>query len=1298
MQIKIKERPILLNGTIIGDYKILRFVGEGSNSLAYQAINQKSETFFVIKEVFPIRYFKSGLVRRSKDNTCIEFTELCDNYIMQSDIRKSCSRIAEHELHNIAKLRHTSIEENANNNPNIFNAFLLQAAEVKTSIAKYIVIETEAGDCLPNINFTHITNVAERIVDKLNVVIRICETVELIHTAELLHCDLKPDNIYISKQSIGDNNKIGNRFAVIIDFGSSLHMKDGSVFCDDIKAISSSPKYQAPELSNLRTDVEINFNNNLKSLGPFTDIYSILIILLYLICNWKKVPDVYNYAFELKNSEIAELPKTIQNSIIKLFSNGLNKVSTRKNCFPDVSVLKQQLSYLILDIENKPYIRKNHFISASNTYFGRDEEQRKLEVMLEESNFCFLCGMGGIGKSELALQFYEKHKYKFSNIIRLNYINNLAASMINHVVIENIDKDNLKLDDEKEKFDFYLLQLENLANPKTLIIIDDFDNEKDTYLDAFLALPFKYIFTTRINLTINSKYQANALFLDIEKNKDMLAKIFYANAPEIVYVDNNVHCLYDLIETVGGHTLSIILLAKQLRETRTNSIPLLLTKMKNIGISQSFKTRIAHSKDSIENTNTAYEHIKAIFDFSTMSNIEISELKVLSYIPPSGIADSVLLTRCGLNLHDEENVLAINSLVRKGWIIQWFSPEDHANIIALHPIVSDVIWNELKPSLKDDLLNIYCSNFLDSADCCDDLFYNYKGFVTEILYFISRIWENNIEAINIYERAADVLNKMHHGKEAYTLLKTAQEYSNLLKIEDAMSDESPNREDKEAFHSESLNKDKYSHNAKKRPIWKNIISVACLFIITIILVKSLLNNANDDLFATSPNIINSTNPGVFSSSDINSYMQTEVGQLTESETTSNRRQITIDLVFKHRPNLEKSHNVITIEYGSFTGNSTNESIIILEEKTPLVGYKPIAILVIDENTGGLLYEHEIIETDASTIDVHILRSDKTNYAKLLYIYELKYASGEKMVDRISCTNLMNGSMEDIDIPINTSEDVRYYYYYYDGILVIEEFYIDGFTGIIPNKTNIKFMYYILDDYTLDFVNVSVFFEEYIQSLDSEFSRKEFEIATKLNLDLLGLDYLFMLNLGSSLETYNSDLKHLKLFENYSRILKLDSIEYGQFTGLYPNEMLATFSILSSSTAEGMDSKVIAIINDDTGQLLFQHKFIADNISINYIDSTEGNHKYILAILGHFSYYYPQEHIEFGSIEGGEWRNLPVPLEDIEQDSVYKYDFNAQTQVLTITEELVLARDGYFDFADIIEGESFSYSIESLLIF
>jgi len=149
----------------------------------------------------------------------------------------------------------------------------------------------------------------DSITDKVRLLIKICEGLKAAHEQDVVHRDIKPQNIIVDR----------DRNPKILDFGIARKVTQQS------RSISGSPKYMAPEqIQNSVTDVR-------------TDIYALGIIMYYM--------------FTLKEPYVAKTPQEVMHMHLH-------------NPLPDILEINPAVPYWLCDIirkccQKKPDLRFN---------------------------------------------------------------------------------------------------------------------------------------------------------------------------------------------------------------------------------------------------------------------------------------------------------------------------------------------------------------------------------------------------------------------------------------------------------------------------------------------------------------------------------------------------------------------------------------------------------------------------------------------------------------------------------------------------------------------------------------------------------------------------------------------------------------------------------------------------------------------------------------------------------------------------------------------------------------------------
>ena len=228
---------ILEIGYKLGSYEILSKLGEGGFGITYKAKHIHLETIVVIKEYMP-----SSMAVRDRDSISITVTTQDNVEGYKFGLERFLS-----EAKILASFKH----------PNIvgINDFF------EANNTAYFVMPFVDGITLGE----YVDNMPSALTEEqvLKLLIPILEGLKESHSKEILHRDIKPDNIFLTK----DGNPI------LIDFGAARI--DFANKSESINAVLTPP-YAPPE----------QYGSSTKQ-GPWTDIYALGMVLYKLVTNLK---------------------------------------------------------------------------------------------------------------------------------------------------------------------------------------------------------------------------------------------------------------------------------------------------------------------------------------------------------------------------------------------------------------------------------------------------------------------------------------------------------------------------------------------------------------------------------------------------------------------------------------------------------------------------------------------------------------------------------------------------------------------------------------------------------------------------------------------------------------------------------------------------------------------------------------------------------------------------------------------------------------------------------------------------
>ena len=366
--------------------------------------------------------------------------------------------------------------------------------------------------------------------------------------------------------------------------------------------------------------------------------------------------------------------------LAKLISFGMERQFIKRNTKNQKLLAGGALSPIVLD-----YIMDSEVPKPCRHFIGRDKELEELYTMLEENRHVFLCGIAGIGKSELAKAYAKRYIKQYTNILYVEYTGNLHQDITDMDFIDDLPEST-----EQERFQRHNRFLRSLKSD-TLLIIDNFNvtATQDSFLSVVLKYRCQILFTTRskldeyCTLPLKEIEDMNALF--------QLASVFYSEA------DTYRATVEKIIETVHSHTFAVELAAKLL-ENGISTPDQLLTRLQAEKASFHNEDKIKIIKDGQSSKATYYSHIHTLFSLYTLSLEQQDIMCNMCFLPSTGISARIFAKWLELPTLNE-----INDLIETGFV-----QTTTRRTISLHPMIQEITLSETKPSVT------HCHILLDS--------------------------------------------------------------------------------------------------------------------------------------------------------------------------------------------------------------------------------------------------------------------------------------------------------------------------------------------------------------------------------------------------------------------------------------------------------------------------------------------------------------------------------------------------------------------------------------------------------
>jgi hypothetical protein len=328
-----------------------------------------------------------------------------------------------------------------------------------------------------------------------------------------------------------------------------------------------------------------------------------------------------------------------------------------------------------------PTEREDYFI-------GRADIMADIQQNLaQQKPVLLLNGVGGIGKTALALRYALEHQAQYQTIRWIDYSHSLEDSYYNalnpHYRFEGT---------VKEVFD-RIRHAENQCPPDRLLIIDNFDNADDKQALHNYFAQWKVLITTRISQLDPRRFAE--LPID-ELNEDDAVALFKWH----YYCDNapfDEQSVRNLLPLIYYNTLLIVLLARIARDSDGLSNPQKLyeqyrdRQFEHPALQIEIDTADYRTPKEKQKARNLLACLQIAFDISEIQDPDqIYLLQQLSLMPHTGVP-TLMLREWLPYLPPAEFTNALNALARKGWI----NKKDN---LVMHPLVQQLVQFRYPPT------------------------------------------------------------------------------------------------------------------------------------------------------------------------------------------------------------------------------------------------------------------------------------------------------------------------------------------------------------------------------------------------------------------------------------------------------------------------------------------------------------------------------------------------------------------------------------------------------------------------
>ena len=568
------------------------------------------------------------------------------------------------------------------------------------------------------------------------------------HQKNLLHLDIKPDNILVrpEEETVED--------VMLFDFDSVTEFDIVKEGC----SLSFTREWAAPEQKLPR---------RYKEICRGTDIYAIGEIIFVQIfgrhSEESERRSFSRYTFDYE----AGIFKGVNPRVFPLLETLLKKTLCGRveKRYQTADELGQQLEAIIrLADPKEPFIGKE-LPAVQDFFVGRETELGEIHHLLNENRALFLCGIGGIGKSELAKQYANQYQDSYDSVLFVPYLSDVNAMILDDHTARIRNFGPYPEEEPEEYRARKLRKLGELCDHRTLLIVDNLNRTDDPGLNC------KLLVTTRADFS-GFGYGKQLPVETLRRSED-INKIFnHHYHGELEERDNAV--IREIISLVEGHTMTVELVAKQI-DAQWATPGEILEKLKSAGLYGIGEEEVDSGKDNAFSSRSAYGHIKVLFDLSVFGapekENELYLLHNLCLMPYTGIDKRLFAQWCELEKHGGKGV--VNRLIKNGWV-----RESH-QMISLHPVVAEVVLASLKEDPQAELPVLdHSIRYIKSEEYAEmDAFRRVEvgGILLAMSGNMMRLHRNQEETAGFLNSATNGYWKFGHLDEAIDYIKTALE-------------------------------------------------------------------------------------------------------------------------------------------------------------------------------------------------------------------------------------------------------------------------------------------------------------------------------------------------------------------------------------------------------------------------------------------------------------------------------------------------------------------------------------------
>jgi len=317
-----------------------------------------------------------------------------------------------------------------------------------------------------------------------------------------------------------------------------------------------------------------------------------------------------------------------------------------------------------------------------NAFVGREQELQMLsDRTADQKNNVpiFVTGLGGMGKTELVARFCTDYQGGRTYFVRFreNFTQTVAMGVASGMEGYKERKPDLERDYAEA-----MTRLQNCA-PGDILVIDNADEpegnfgrlQTDPTWSELRKLKLRLILTTRCEV-------AGAIRVEQMRN-ETLYRLFENQGLPLDQKQMDA-----LVDAVNGHTMTVDLMARTLKRSRTLTVEKLLEALGAGDLKKQNYRAVALERNGEVAQEVIYEHLRRLFNVAEISEDARAVLRNMVLLPEDGMDIGILEA-----VLDEEKMELLEQQIDHGWL----GFEEDTKFVTIHPVIRLVCREELKP-------------------------------------------------------------------------------------------------------------------------------------------------------------------------------------------------------------------------------------------------------------------------------------------------------------------------------------------------------------------------------------------------------------------------------------------------------------------------------------------------------------------------------------------------------------------------------------------------------------------------